>query len=625
MVGSSLRFRLWAPLLVLWGSCGGGGGGGGGAPPPPPPPPFTVTKSSGLAVAGGFVNAAALGTVVLFTASEVESGVDLNGDGDTLDAVVHRLDVLTDAVTNLGFAAIGPILASDAQFAFLVPEAGQGGTNFNGDVDTADAVWFVYSPLLPPAADNPFNTQVATPATGLPGAAAAGGFVFLWSESAAGFDFTADGDLSDNIVTAFLGASRFVSPFPTFAHAASRPLVSRGATVAVAISEAATGGDRNGDGDAVDQVLVAVRFTAGTALPLGIGAGGFGRAIAGLPYALTDGAVVYLIDEASDGGADRNGDGDAADAVLAIFDIATAGGETLPMNGALGAAGVACSPAVGIWTSADRAVVGIDERAQGQRDLNGDMDFFDAVAGWVDTAGVRGAVHFFPFTLAARPQAIDGHRGLLIVNERSMGILAGIDLNGDGDDADDVAFLLDADTAPGTLSNLRLASGTLSLAGSDALVGVPEAAQGGVDRNGDGDANDTVLAHLDLGDTPPTVRATGLVALATAHFRLSPAELRIAALAAEGQSPGFDRINGDGDRTDNVLILLHHDPSASPPALLPPTPHFAGTASAFVARPLRAGDRVWVFATSEAMAGADLNGDGDFTDTVLSYARLSTP
>ncbi len=648
MHGTSMRHRLLAPLLALLAACGGGGGSGGGGPPPPPPPPapggpppppprggggapppppppFSVTKSTGLAVAGGFANAAALGTVALFTVSEAESGADLNGDGDTLDAVVHRLDVLTDAITNLGFAALGPILASDTQFAFLVPESGQGATNFNGDADASDAVWFVYSPGLPTAADNPFNSQVATPAGGLPGAAAAGGFVFLWSEAAAGFDFTGDGDLSDNLVAAFIGATRFVSPFPLFAHAAGRPLVARGAMVALAISEAAAGADRNGDGDAIDQVLVAVRFSASTALPLAVGGGGFARAVANLPYALTDGAVVYLIDEASDGGFDRNGDGDAADAVLAVFDVATASGETLPMNGALGALGVACSAAVGIGTSADRAVVGIDERAQGQSDLNGDMDFFDAVAGWVDTAGARGTVHFFPFTLASRTPAIAGHRGVLPVNERSMGILFGVDLNGDGDDTDDVAFLLDAESAPGSLLNLGLALGTLSLSGSDAVLGIPEGAQGGIDRNGDGDAGDTVLAHLDLGDTPPTLRATGLVALATAHFRLSAAEFRLAALAAEGQSPTFDRLNGDGDRTDHALVLLHHNPALSPPALLPPTPLVAGTASAFVAPPLGAGPRVWLFATSEAMAGADLNGDGDFTDTVLSYVRLSTP
>lgn len=625
MDGSRLGIRLLAPLLALFASCGGGGGGGGG-PPPPPPPPFSVTVSTGLAVAGGFANAASIGTVVLFTVSEVESGVDLNGDGDTLDAVVHRLDVLTDAIANLGFAALGAILASDAQFAFLVPEAGQGGTNFNGDADASDAVWFVYSPGVATGADNPFNTQVATPSTGLPGAAAAGGFLFLWSEGASGFDFTGDGDLSDNILAAFIGATRFVSPFPLFAHAAGRPLVARGSLVAVAISEAAAGADRNGDGDTSDQVLVAVRFTAGTALPLAVGGGGgFARAVASLPYAVTDGAVVYLIDEASDGAFDRNGDGDTADAVLAVFDVATAAGETLPMNGALGAQGVACSAAVGIWTSGDRAVVGIDERSHGMTDRNGDMDFFDAVAGWVDTAAGRDTVHFFPFTLASRPQAVDGHRGLLIVNERSMGILAGVDLNGDGDDSDDVAFLLDAESAPGTLTNLGLALGTLALAGEDALLGVPESSQGGIDRNGDGDAGDTVLAHLDVGDTPPTLRATGLVALATSHFRLSATEVRIAALAAEGQSPTFDRLNGDGDRTDNVLMLLHHDPALSPPALLPPTPRFAGTASAFVARPLPAGPRVWAFATSEAMAGADLNGDGDFTDTVLTYVRLSTP
>jgi hypothetical protein len=53
-----------------------------------------------------------------------------------------------------------------------------------------------------------------------------------------------------------------------------------------------------------------------------------------------------------------------------------------------------------------------------------------------------------------------------------------------------------------------------------------------------------------------------------------------------------------------------------------PTPFFAGECSTGVAQPLRTGDGSFVFPTSEPMAGADLNGDGDFFDTVICVTKI---
>ena len=103
-----------------------------------------------------------------------ESRVDLNGDGDTTDRVLHILDIETGKITNVGLAAradagqendldfsfagvsdtfglllelsfgrlrsnpVGPGLG-DA-FTFLVSEAAQGNVDLNGDGDTNDTV-----------------------------------------------------------------------------------------------------------------------------------------------------------------------------------------------------------------------------------------------------------------------------------------------------------------------------------------------------------------------------------------------------------------------------------------------------------------------------------------------------
>ena len=76
-----------------------------------------------------------------------------------------------------------------------------------------------------------------------------------------------------------------------------------------------------------------------------------------------------------------------------------------------------------------------------------------------------------------------------------------------------------------------------------------------------------------------------------------------------------------------ALKLVAINPSRNPPALISPTPFFAGTAAlgAGSTPPLQCGADVFLFPTSEAMANIDLNGDGDKIDTVLSYTTILPP
>ena len=158
--------------------------------------------------------------------------------------------------------------------------------------------------------------------------------------------------------------------------------------------------------------------------------------------------------------------------------------------------------------------------------------------------------------------------------------------------------------------------------GQDALLGRSEFAESR-DLNGDSDLDDVVVGYLDLSDPTPTGIALGTVINAVSFFRSSPDEVRIAAILPEGQSPKFGNLNGDGDSTDQGLVLLGTNPTLNPPAGTPLTPFFAGTASPFPTRPLIVGTEVFAFITSEAMDGNDLNQDGDQVDTVLQYLKYN--
>jgi len=608
-------------LFLALASCGGGGPGTD-KPPGPPGPAFAETTTTGLAIATDFNKTAVIGAIVLTPASETEMGTDLNGDGDQADRVLQEIDTDGEVNFNLAVATTGPVLASDRHFAFLAVEAAQGATDFNGDGDTADAVWFVYDPARPPGPANPFNTMLATSSIGLPGAGTTGGFLLLQSETATGADLNGDGDTLDNIPAVFDGALFVVSTVIVPPHATGTPLVARAGRVLVAAAEQAATADLNGDGDQIDTTLGYVDFTTGLAVFRPIG-NTFARAIANHPYALTDGAAVYFIDEASENATDLNNDNDATDAIVAVFDVASGTQERLPFNPAINSLALAGATSVGIGAGPNRAVVAIDEAGQGNSDLNNDFDTVDFILAWINTSGTPGTMNITapPYTLASQTPVIDGVRGVVAVSEPAMTFF-GIDLNADGDTTDAVAYLLDTSAAPGLMINLNLAVATISVTGDDAMLGVFEPFQGGADLNGNSVVSDVVQFYFDLGDQPHTMRGLGIVSNRFTFFRTATDELRIGALLGEGQSPNFNDLNGDGDLLDTGLDLIHIDATRNPPTIVVPTPYFAGTAAAGLAPPIAIGDDVFIFPSQEAAVNTDLNGDGDMVDTVLCCTRI---
>jgi len=563
-------------------ACGGGGGGGNREQQGPPPPAFSTTLETGLAIGSGIADIAIVDGYALVPVVEVEQGIDLNGDGDTLDRVAHLLEIASNTSTNLELAIRGPVTANGVKFAFLVSEGDQNGTDLNGDGDTSDSVWHIFDPALATGQDNPLNLAFATTTLGTPGAGIEGGFLLVVSEAAQGTDLAGDGDTNDEVVLAF-----------------------------------GTLDDFNGDGDTTDLVLGAVVFHQAGAPPIYIPVGpGSPRAVVPGAWALTDSFAVYLIDEAGAGNTDLNGDGDTQDGILAVFDLRSASGEHMPIDTSIGLAPFAADPTIGFGVSAERVLFGIDENQQGI-DINKDQDTADAILAWIDTANAPGVAHSTGLTLGSTPLLIDGTIGLVTVSEAASQLVVGIDYNLDGDISDQVAFRIDTTSAPATLTNLGRATLSTALLGTDAILGVSESAQSNQDFNGDTDRDDIVPFYADLSRPTPGFASLGTSAHGQVMLRTATEGLRLGVLVPEQPLTSRADVNGDGDSTDNALLWVDIDASGTPPRVLSPTPFVIGIAGFTRNAPLPVNARTLLFESSEIMARRDLNGDGDSNDTVL--------
>ena len=75
-------------------------------------------------------------------------GVDYNGDGDTIDNVLHAYELATDTIHNVGLATETDLLrpqdAAGGRVVSVVSEAAQGAVDLNADGDTSDQVVHLY-------------------------------------------------------------------------------------------------------------------------------------------------------------------------------------------------------------------------------------------------------------------------------------------------------------------------------------------------------------------------------------------------------------------------------------------------------------------------------------------------
>jgi Tol biopolymer transport system component len=232
-------------------------------------------------------------------------------------------------------------------------------------------------------------------------------------------DLTRDGDLDDTVLRVFQLAPRGIRTLcsagqTTVAGATAAFLRPESAGVAIGCPG---GPDLNGDGDAEDDVAHLARPNGPVE--------NLGRAA--IAVALSNDFVATLTSESAQGGTDLNGDGDVADAVL---ETRTVGG-----NG---------------WQSPAQAADVVDvsgalvailtpEKDQGAIDLNGDGDTDDRVLQLFDAATTVTT----NVGRAAEEFELGGTPGDELVAFRVREASQQDDLNGDGDQADDVLQIYD--------------------------------------------------------------------------------------------------------------------------------------------------------------------------------------
>lgn len=486
-----------------------------------------------------------------------QGGLDLNGDGDALDDVVHVRAGENGPLVNLGLAS-ALIQAEDGFLAIEVPEADQGGTDFNGDGDSLDTVMHVHD----------MNTGVTTNLGRAIYWRAVGADHLAWSvpETDQGnTDLNGDGDVQsgDRVVHVVDRATLTVTNLML---AGGTTIRQGGDLLALDVLEARQGGvDLNGDGDTSDRVMHLHRLSTGATTNLARsiapgswvafgpdrvsfsvndvpGSGGYivvdHDASTGITTELQRGSQpveyigsndLFVWSYESVSGDDYNGDGDTADTALVEVDLSSL---------VHASSGVASD---GFAVSGDRALIGVKEFDHGATDLNGDGDTGDSVLHLRDAA--NGTTTNLGLALYFGWMRIEGDFAACLVRESGQG---GTDLNGDGDALDLILHVIDP--GQGTTASLQRACRDLRVGQEFTIYTIDEAADGNRDLNQDGDSTDQVIGLFDA-------RLMKGFNLKVAFDPLSPllaAGRRAAFRVSEADHGGVD-LNGDGDALDLVL------------------------------------------------------------------------
>lgn len=223
--------------------------------------------------------------------------------------------------------------------------------------------------------------------------------------------------------------------------------------------------------------------------------------------------------------------------------------------------------------------------------------------GFSNTIGISGDGHTVAFAGFASNLGPDLFTDIQNVFVRGT---AGARLNADADDRDTVVQVFDPATESHR-ANLRVPASVLAVAGGRAAILSREADDGGLDRNGDGDATDSVARIVD--GIADAVVETGLAASAVAISET------VACIAVNEAAHGASDLNADGDDDDDVLFVRVLGTGVQ-----------SNTGTALDPSRLAATGSRCVFATSERSEAGnpDLNGDGDDDDFVLRVYDAQT-
>ena len=531
------------------------------------------------------------GDLWLVAVNEIVSGSsDLNGDGDAFDSVVFVHDLAAGTATNT-FLALAPKigffepLQVDGDLAvFITEESLNGNTDLNADGDSNDWVVHVHDRVTGLTrnlmlAANDFGSPVVSDDI----------VVFAVSEFGQG-DVNGDGDAFDHVLHVYDARSGNVRNTNQALGIFGQLFVQDG-YYGYYKSES---GDLNGDGDSNDVFLQIHEASSGAEFPVSLASDYESPLHA-------DGTWTILISEYDQAETDLNGDGDVEDTVYHTFDPRTGFVRNLgvvhrPQFGGTPALGLASRPSSGRETVALPAA----ESSWGSDpgiDHNGDGDLFDIVPMLYD-----------PSMDTLIEPGIAGSPYIVFVGEL-MAFLGsepdqGADLNGDGDELDQVTFVTDPRT--GITTNLGLDA--LALRGSEFLLLVPRAESlSGKDWNGDGDQADDVVHVWDR----RTRRTTNTGIAASNEFGATEREV----LLFVRESLESRDLNSDQDLEDLVFVLF--DLPGGKTASL----GLAGGAPSYQMFGRLTPSGRMLFLASESSQEQDLNGDGDQDDMVLHRAE----
>ena len=242
--------------------------------------------------------------------AECPSGsLNPGADADTDDQVVQLWDT-TGSVQNLGLAASSVVLSS-THVAALADEDAQGAADLNGDGDASDDVVHVR------ALSGGGWTNVGEAADTIEACGTL--FPFVTPESAQGADRNGDGDQNDRVLQVWDATA---SSLRNVALAADE-LVCSGSIVAFRSPENASGTHRNGDADATDHILTVYDASTGQVRESGqaITPCRIAECDPRQPFRIIGRTVKFLTLESEQGATDLNGDGDAVDLVIQVFDL----------------------------------------------------------------------------------------------------------------------------------------------------------------------------------------------------------------------------------------------------------------------------------------------------------------
>lgn len=411
--------------------------------------------------------------------------------------------------------------------------------------------------------------------------------LFLVPEVDAGQDLNGDGVQDDEVLHVLdlrSGVTHGTGLVATvIGTVAFGPSAQQGDLLALAVPESENG-DRNGDGDTFDFAAFVFDGATGTLRDLGL-AWAFGTNLE------VDGDdVLVAVDEASQGGQDLNGDGDAVDLVLFRHDHPTDTTTNLGLAG------------FGIGTAGTSRLFVVDESLEGV-DLTGDGLTVSWALHALDRAGGRPE----PLGLAFRDfEVVRSARGFEALGIREDDVGAGVDVDGDGDLLDRHLYLWRP--AEGRVVRTGLPLVTLLEARRDGdravVTFLGREALDGIDVNGDGDLQDRVVGSWREG-----------VGFTLAPFVTGfplPGQLDgpLVALEVNESQQGADL---DGDGSIGGTVAVGHDFAAGASHVL----------SWKTSGPLVAGP--WLYALRpESDEQVDWSGDGDLLDSVLFAVDVAT-